>query len=442
MYYNWYILARLCRVPRRLRSLVEFAALQDVADRRLVLQQLDVLHRIAGDDEKIGDIARLHLAERVAHPHQRRAARRRRGQRLGGAEPELLLEQLEFPGVAAMRIVRKAVIPAGQHADAALAHRGNDFELAFVDLLQADLRLRLALDRMLRHLVKILQPGLDDADRGHDEEFALMLFHQVERRLVGEIAVEDRAKAIADREANRFRAVSMADEVDAILLREPRGAVDLACGIGHLVEMPGDDGFRAGQDELHRIDAEADHLAAEFLDLGDTLAVALAAAIDRALEGGGFEARPRHEALGDFVAQLHLDLRPRRAAGKSRGIAMIEDGLGIVRGDEDMVFDRRHEGRHDAIDGAGESQMRVGLDETRHQGAALAVDDLGTRRGDPLAALRHGLDALALDQHLARKRRRAAAVEDRHVADAYGSHRSFPYRLSISLAVPIDGRRS
>src|ERR1700749_2375398 len=116
----------------------------------------------------------------------------------------------------------------------------------------------------------------------------------------------------------------MTEKADTFLFRDPRRRTDLALGIGHLVEMLRDHRLRAREDEFHRIDAERDHLVAEFLDLGDALAIALAGAINGALERRRFDARPRQETARDFVAQPDLDLRPRRPTGESGGIAVIE----------------------------------------------------------------------------------------------------------------------
>src|ERR1700761_8693504 len=49
----------LRRLGFRQWALVEFSGLQDVAELALVLQDSDVAQRIAIDDKKIGDIARL-----------------------------------------------------------------------------------------------------------------------------------------------------------------------------------------------------------------------------------------------------------------------------------------------------------------------------------------------------------------------------------------------
>ncbi len=193
------------------------------------------------------------------------------------------------------------------------------------------------------------------------------------------------------------------------------------------------DRFRAGEDEFHRIDAERDHLVAEFLDLGDTLAVALTAAIDRALEGRRFDAWPRQETARDLVAQPHFYLRPRRTAGERRGIAVIEDSLGVVRGDEDMFFDRRHEAGHDPIDGAGKGQMRMWLDEAGHQRAAAAIDNIRAGRRDVLAAACHCRDPILFDQHLARNSGRARAVEDRDVGDPDRGHSSLLRQLTAAF---------
>ena len=73
-----------------------------------------------------------------------------------------------------------------------------------------------------------------------------------------------------------------------------------------------------------------------------------------------------------------------------------------------------------------EGEMGVALDQARHQESAAGIEPLGALGGSHgLAGGCHRLDALALDQDLARKRRRAAAVPDRRMLDQQ-SHADLP----------------
>jgi hypothetical protein len=56
--------------------------------------------------------------------------------------------------------------------------------------------------RVRVHLVLFGETRFDDSGRRNDKEFGLVLLHQIERRLIREIAVVDRAESIFDGEAD------------------------------------------------------------------------------------------------------------------------------------------------------------------------------------------------------------------------------------------------
>src|SRR5579862_3096513 len=71
--------------------------------------------------------------------------------------------------------------------------------------------------------------------------------------------------------------------------------------------------------------------------------------------------------------------------------------------------------------------MAMALDESRHQELSVAVDHFGgaLARND-VAAARHLLDPVVLDDHLAGIFRIVDSVPDGHVAKQIGRHVAFP----------------
>src|SRR5258708_22187619 len=97
--------------------LVEHAVLHDAEQPRRVLQHRDVRDRIAGDQQQVGEVPFLDLAELVA-PHHDLAPELRRGQqRLHRREPEILDEIFQVLRVGAVRDPREAVVTARDPGD-------------------------------------------------------------------------------------------------------------------------------------------------------------------------------------------------------------------------------------------------------------------------------------------------------------------------------------
>src|SRR5262249_24857653 len=100
--------------------------------------------------------------------------------------------------------------------------------------------------------------------------------------------------------------------------------------------MPLVDNSRAAAVEhhLHGVDAEIDHVLSEALGFFALWAEFETLARGVALERRGDEARARNETGLDLVAQRDFDGRAGCAAGIRAGEAVVEQRLGVVRGDE------------------------------------------------------------------------------------------------------------
>src|SRR6266568_1521580 len=103
-------------------SLVQAAVLHDDEQRVLTLQALDVGERIAIDEQEVGEVAGLDLAELVRAAHDLATHPGGRDERLHRSEAEHVDEEEEIAGIGAVRVPRESVVAAGQDADAALAH--------------------------------------------------------------------------------------------------------------------------------------------------------------------------------------------------------------------------------------------------------------------------------------------------------------------------------
>ena len=91
-------------------GLVHAAVDEDDAELAVVLQHGDVLQRVAVDQDAVGVVARLDLAQVAAAHHLRRHARRRRDDGLVRAEPQQLDEVLQVARVRAVRRPGEAVV--------------------------------------------------------------------------------------------------------------------------------------------------------------------------------------------------------------------------------------------------------------------------------------------------------------------------------------------
>ena len=101
---------------------MQAAVLHDDEERVLPLQELDVGERIAVDEEEIGEVAGLDLAELSGAAHDFPAQAGGGHERLHGSEAEHVDEKKEIARVGAVRVPGEAVVAAGEHADPALAH--------------------------------------------------------------------------------------------------------------------------------------------------------------------------------------------------------------------------------------------------------------------------------------------------------------------------------
>src|SRR6266436_366110 len=123
-----------CAASGRGGRLVQTAVLHDDEERVLALQELDVGERIAVDEEEIGEVAGLDLAELLGAAHDLAAEAGGGDERLHGGEAEHVDEEEKIARVGTVRVPGEAVVAAGQHADAALAHLAHgvrrDLELA------------------------------------------------------------------------------------------------------------------------------------------------------------------------------------------------------------------------------------------------------------------------------------------------------------------------
>jgi hypothetical protein len=103
-------------------ALVQTPVLHDDEERVLPLQELDVGERIAVDEEEIGEVAGLDLAELAGTAHDLAAEAGGGDERLHGSEAEHVDEEEQIARVGAVRVPGEAVVAAGEHADPALAH--------------------------------------------------------------------------------------------------------------------------------------------------------------------------------------------------------------------------------------------------------------------------------------------------------------------------------
>ena len=122
--------------PANSGSLANWPSFMTASSALLVLQHGDVGHRIAVDQQQVGEVALLDLPELAAAHHDLAAVAGRRHQRLHRREAEILHEVFEVLGVGAVLDPGEAVVAARQDADAALVHLlqrlAGDLELAVI----------------------------------------------------------------------------------------------------------------------------------------------------------------------------------------------------------------------------------------------------------------------------------------------------------------------
>ena len=356
-----------------------------------------------------------------------------------------------------MRVPGEAVVAAGEDADTALAHPTHRIdgnlqllhETARADHLGCEAPVAAGVAGLVR-----------EAERRHDEAPVAVGLEQVQRFLVGEVGVIDDAEAVPDTHLDRVRAAGVGAHAHA------RGPCDLhrRCdlGVGHHGTVgPAVRRTGVARDvELEEIGPLADEEATDLshfvgpvgdprerrrLDVGQMQLVLVAEpAGDGDLRPVGEIARARDAPGVDLVADHDVEARLGRGARQHARVGAVEHRLGDAHRDQDVLFRRQaREGR--VRRRVGIADVAVGLDEAGHQRRAGAVDHPRLVARQAAAALNRD-DALALDQHVCRKRRGATAVENRGAGDQRAVHRALPERSHNSTtarppAPPRRGRR-
>ena len=141
------------------------------------------------------------------------------------------------------------------------------------------------------------------------------------------------------------------------------------------------------------------------------------AAGDGELGRGGDDARPRHPARVDLVADHDVHAGLAGGGADQGGEAVVVEDLRVAHGDERVLLGRRVAERVEARPLLGVADVGVAVDEARHERRPAAVHHLRAVPFDPLPALGHLLDAVALDQDLAPVGPLAGAVEYRDVGE-------------------------
>src|SRR6478735_4372194 len=105
------------------RRPVELAVFHHRQDAGLVLQDGDVLERVAIDQQDVREVALTDVAEDLAHAHHRAAPCSGREESFHVAHADVLDEVFEILGIGSVRGPRETVVTAWQDPDAAFAHR-------------------------------------------------------------------------------------------------------------------------------------------------------------------------------------------------------------------------------------------------------------------------------------------------------------------------------
>ncbi len=191
--------------------------------------------------------------------------------------------------------------------------------------------------------------------------------------------------------------------------------------------------------DLERVHAFAHHLARGLAELvravannGESLAVHVQQPHvteprgRRKLGTGGERSRPREIAGVDRVPQHHVEPCLRRSCAVARGEALVEHFLCVLHGAEHVLL-RRNKAQRFQVRGVEEGHVRVGFDQAGHQSRPAAIHHLRALARNFRTLWRDGLDAVAFHQHLARVRRRAAAIQDIHVLEQNLRHFCSPH---------------
>src|SRR5437870_10365022 len=238
-------------------ALVDLAVFHGQCEPRGILEDSHVARRVAIHHQQVGEVARLDLPQLVATAHELAAELGGGDQRLDRRVAEELDEPLQVARVRADRVVREAVVAAGEDADPALAH----FRVELLHALELGGRshvfFRAALDAPF---LRFVSARVDEANRRGDEDLLLLRFKQVERFLVGVAAVVDDAEAMLRRALHRLRGLRVAGEVDAALARLVADRRDFFLGVGELLRAARRERVVAREQEFDGIDARFRHL--------------------------------------------------------------------------------------------------------------------------------------------------------------------------------------
>jgi hypothetical protein len=281
-------------------------------------------------------------------------------------------------------------------------------------------------------LAGLVQPRVGDAERRRHEYAVTRGLEHVHRFRIGEGRVIDHLDAVAHALFHGFGAARVRGEAAPVLPRDFGDRGDLV--VAHQGAARRDvrrRGVARGHD-LDHVDAVAAGLARRLAELDRPvarprvhrlagielrLAQVADAAGDGELHARRQQPRPRDVAGVDLVA--HDDVQPRlgRRGAEAGGEALVEIELGVAHRHHQVLFECQmaERARVRLVD---EAQMRVRLDQPRHQRGAGAVDRRGVRCRDGARHADRG-DAIALDQHVAGERCRTAAVEHRGVAEQH-----------------------
>ena len=208
-----------------------------------------------------------------------------------------------------------------------------------------------------------------------------------------------------------------------------------------LVRLGAGDELVAGGVDLEGVDALAAHLAgdtaevvrpvADDLEALAVLHVAEANVAEAAGDGhlGGRREHPRPRDLARLDRVPDHDVEPGLGGGRAAKARepLVEQELRVAHGEEGVLLGGKGSHPFEA-GGVGERRMGVGLDETRHQGRAAAVDDV---RALVVHLRPHVLDAVALHPNLAGDRGIARAVENLYVGEDRVGHGCLLDRLLV-----------
>ena len=370
--------------------------------RAAVLEQAEVLQRIAVDHQKIGKGAGFDHAELALLAHDLGADQGRRADDVDGGHH--LAADLELAGLLVLERAQK--IGTVGHLHAGLA--------AMLELGEAVLQHLVVLLQHLGRHAQFLGTALHGVV-GHQigDHVDALLGHQPGRGGIHQIAVLDGAHAAIDGAGDRLGRIGMGQHVATEGVRLLDGGGDLLDRELQRFQRVVGRGDAAGDHQLHLVGALA-HL------LAGGLAHLVRAVGDAADEHHAVAAETGRADVGAAVAVVVAAGRTDRAAGdeeaRARDQARFDGGLGppvgaagIAHGGEAAIehalqapggarHHQRQRHRLHAVDvDLAVMGMDVAVDQARHQGALAAIHDLGLGRLDRLG--RDFLDAVALDQH-------------------------------------------